>query len=183
MRYAPPSVISDLQFWHDLLQDADVSCPLFPCGPIQDLGIYVDACTSWGIGIIINGSWAAFQLKDDWKIPHHDICWLETITIELLVYFLEQLGFHNAHLRVHSDNKGTIGALAKGRSCNRPINLAIHRTLGVLYPLFITPDFVYVPSAENLADPISRGDLGPAHKILHPKFLLPDELKPFFIYD
>jgi hypothetical protein len=72
---------------------------------------------------------------------------------------------------------------AKGRSRNRPINLAVRRTLGVLYPLFITPDIVYVPSAENLADPISRGDLGPTDKMLHPSFMLPDELKSFFIYE
>jgi hypothetical protein len=113
MRYPPPSVISDLQFWYKVLQDAEVSRPLIPRGEIQDLGIYVDACTSWGIGIVIDGSWAAFQLKDDWKIPNHDICWLETVAVELLVYFLEQLGFQNAHLRIYSDNKGTIGLLPK----------------------------------------------------------------------
>jgi len=128
----------------------------------------------WGIGIVIDGSWAAFQLKDDWKIPNHDICWLETVAVELLVYFLEQLGFQNAHLCIYSDNKGTIGALAKGRSRNRPINLAIRRTLGVLYPLFISPDFTYISSAKNLADLISRGDLGPPDKVLLPKFMLPD---------
>jgi hypothetical protein len=183
MRYPPPSVISDLQWWHDALQHVDVSRNLFPRGEVQDFGIYVDACTSWGIGIVIDGYWAAFQLKDDWKLPLHDICWLETVAFELLVYQLEQMGFKNAHLRVHSDNKGTIGALAKGRSRNRPINLAVRRTLGVLYPLFITPDIVYVPSAENLADPISRGDLGPTDKMLHPSFMLPDELKSFFIYE
>lgn len=183
MRYPPPSVISDLRFWYKILQDADVSHPLIPRGEIQDLGIYVDASTSWGIGIVIDGSWAAFQLKDGWKIPNHDICWLETVAIELLVYFLEQLGFQNAHLRIYSDNKGTIGALAKGRSRNRPINLAIRRTLAVLYPLFISPDFTYISSAENLADPISRGDLGPPDKILLPEFTLPDELKSFFIHE
>jgi hypothetical protein len=105
---------------------------------------------------------------------------LKQSQIELLVYFLEQLGFQNAHLRIYSANKGTIGALAKGRSRNRPINLAICCTLGVLYPLFISPDFTYISSVENLADLISRGDLGPSDKILLPKFTLPDELKSFF---
>jgi len=183
MCYPLPSVISDLQFWYKALQDADVSRPLIPHGDIQDLGIYVDACTSWGIGIVIDGSWAAFWLKDDWKVPDHDICWLETVAIKLLVYFLEQLGFRDAHLRIYSDNKGTIGALAKGRSRNHPINLAIRHILGVLYPLFISSDFTYVSSAENLADPISHGDLGSPDKILLPKFTLPDELKSFFIYE
>lgn len=183
MRYPPPSVISDLQFWYDALRHDDVARKLVPCGEVHDLGIYVDASTSWGISIVINGSWAAFQLKPDWKIPGHDICWLETVAIELLIYFLEQMGFQDIHLRIHSDNKGTIGALSKGRSCSRPVNLAIHRILAILYPLFISPDIVFIPSAENPADPISRGDLGPADKMLHPKFGLPDELKQFFFHE
>jgi len=183
MCYIPSSVISDLRFWHNALQRADVARQLLPRGELRDLGIYVDASTSWGIGIVIDGSWAAFQLKEDWKLPHHDIGWLETVAVELLVYFPEQMGFRNTHFHVYSDNKATIGALSKGRSQNRPINLAIHRTLGILYPLFITPNIVYVPSAENLADPISRRDLGPADKMLHPTFALPDELKPFFIHE
>ena len=183
MRYPPPSVISDLYFWHATLQRDDVSQKLIPRGDVQDLGIYVDASTSWGIGIVINGSWAAFRLKPDWKIPGHDICWLETVAVELLVYFLEQMGFQNTHLRIYSDNKGTIGAFSKGRSHNRPINLAIRRTLTILYPLFISPDIVFIPSAENPADPILRGDLGSADKMLHPKFMLPDELQQFFFHE
>ena len=93
------------------------------------------------------------------------------------------MGFQNTHLRIYSDNKGTIGAFSKGRSHNRPINLAIRRTLAILYPLFISPDIVFIPSAENPADPISRGDLGSADKMLHPKFMLPDELQQFFFHE
>ena len=183
MRYPPPMVLSDLQFWLTALQHDDVSRRLSPRGEVQDLGIYIDASTSWGIGIVIDGSWAAFRLKPDWKIPGHDICWLETVAVELLVYFLEQLGFHNTHLRIYSDNKGTIGALSKGRSHNRPVNLAIRCTLAVLYPFFISPDIVFVPSAENQADPILRGDLGPPDQMLRPHFMLPDELQQFFIHE
>jgi hypothetical protein len=40
-----------------------------------------------------------------------------------------------------------------------------------------------IPSAENLADPILRGDLGSADKMLHPKFMLPDELQQFFFHE
>jgi hypothetical protein len=122
MHYPLPSVISDLKFWHNALQDANVSRPLLPRGEIQDLGIYVDACTSWGIGIVIDGSWAAFQLKENWKVPNHDICWLETVAIELLVYFLEQLGFQNAHLRIYSDNNG-LELLPKAEAVIAPLIL------------------------------------------------------------
>jgi hypothetical protein len=55
------------------------------------MDIYVDASTSWGTGIIIGQCWAAFRLAPDWKRPGQDICWLEAIALELLVYFLVQL--------------------------------------------------------------------------------------------
>ena len=48
MHYAPPLVISNLQFWHNGLKCDDVSHKLIPHGEIQDLGIYVDASMSWG---------------------------------------------------------------------------------------------------------------------------------------
>lgn len=125
---------------------------------------------------MINGSWAAFQLVKDWKLPGQDICWLETVAMEILVYFLEQLNFSNIRLRIHSDNQGAIGALSKGRSPNRAINLAVRRTLAVLYPLFITPELSFIESENNPADPLSRGILGPSNKRLTMKFNLPDDL-------
>jgi hypothetical protein len=84
-------------------------------GPIRDLGIFVDASTSWGISIIISGHWAACRLTNNWKIEGRDICWLETLAIEFLTYFLEAMGWQNTHLLVHSDNQGAIGTLDKGR--------------------------------------------------------------------
>jgi hypothetical protein len=140
------------------------------------LGIFVDASTSWGIGIIIDGRWAAFKLKEDWKLPGQDICWLETVAMEILVYFLEQLNFSNVRLRIHSDNQGAIGALSKGRSPNRAINLAVRRTFAILYPLFITPELVFIESENNPADSLSRGLLGARDKRLIQSFVLPDDL-------
>ena len=50
MCYPPPAVLSDLLFWLTALQCDDVSRMLSPRSEVQDLGIYVDASTSWGIG-------------------------------------------------------------------------------------------------------------------------------------
>jgi len=96
--------------------------------------------------------------------------------MEIVVYFLEQLNFSNICMRIHSNNQGAIGAFSKGRSPNRAINLTVQHTFAILYPLFITPDLVYIESENNPADPLSRGILGANNKCLIQTFKLPDDL-------
>lgn len=122
-------------------------------------GLFVDASTDWGIGIVFNSSWAAFCLCPNWKIPGCDICWLETVAIELLIYFLELMNFHNIYLLIHSDNQGTIGAFDKARSPNYWINMSIHRMCSVIGPLFIQPKLEYIPTALNPASCAENWDL------------------------
>lgn len=117
-RHPSHSTLTDLHWW---LQRLSLPCTthlLKPTGPLCDIGIFVDASTSWGIGIFIGDEWAVFRLSPSWKVEGHDICWLETVAIELLSCLLESRGFHNVHLLIHSDNQGTIDALKKGRSHN-----------------------------------------------------------------
>jgi len=175
------SMVSDLRWWLDTLSSPSFVRQFRPCGALQDLGLYVDASTSWGIGIVVGDEWASFQLSPLWKVHGRDICWLETIAIELLVYFLEGKGLHDAHLLIHSDNQGTIGALGKGRSPNTHINLSARRIHLVLMDLSITPNFTYIESGANPADPISRGESGPAGRRILPTFMLPVELINCFI--
>lgn len=139
-------MVSDLRWWFNTLSSPSIARPLHPRGPLRDLGLYVDASTSWGIGIVIGGLWASFELSPTWKVYGRDICWLETVAIELLVYFLETMDFRDIHLLIHSDNQGTIGAMGKGRSSNSHINLSIRRTYLVLMDLFITPNIIYIQS-------------------------------------
>ena len=84
MKYPPHSLITDLKWWLVKLSLWGIHRSLWPLGPLSDLGLYVDASTSWGIGIIIGAEWAAFQLSPSWKTEGQDICWLETVAIELL---------------------------------------------------------------------------------------------------
>lgn len=179
-RHASRSVKKTLLWWKNRLSDPGSFRQLKPPGPLIDLGIYVDASTSWGIGIIIQGRWHAFELVPDWKIPGHDICWLEAIALELLIYFLIQLGFNGVHLLIHSDNNGAIGAHTKGRSHNEAINLCIRRTYASTDQHLIVPTFKYIASALNPADPISRGDLGLPTERLTRSFNLPLILSSFF---
>ena len=174
-------MVSDLHWWLDTLSSPSIVCQLQPCGPLQDLGLYVDALTSWGIGIVIGDKWASFQLSPSWKIYGQDICWLEMIAIELLAYFLEEKGLWDAYLLIHSDNPGTIGTLGKGRSPNTHINLSVHCIHLVLVDLFITPNFTYIESGANPADPILCRELGPASRHIFPTFVLPEELIDCFV--
>lgn len=180
-RHPPPSLFTDLRWWSSTLCQIGIVRTLIPRNPSEDHHIFVDASTSWGIGIMVGASWASFQLAPDWKEPGKDICWLETLAVEFMVYLFEALGFQNQCILIHSDNQGTIGAVDKGRSGNRHINLSIRRTYSVLSSLFITPQFAYVASEDNPADPLSRGESGPPDSRLPYKFKLPDELAPFFL--
>jgi hypothetical protein len=89
--------------------------------PLLNIGIFVDACTFWGIGIVIDGWWIGFQLAPNWKVPGRDITWLETIAVEILLYFLVSFNICNHNILIHSHNQG-IGAMDKGRSPNFHIN-------------------------------------------------------------
>jgi len=182
MKYPPHSLITNLKWWLIKLSLPGISCSLHPLGPLSDLGLYVDASTSWGIRIIISDEWAAFQLSLSWKIEGRDICWLEMVAIELLICFLEGRGIHNAYLLVHSDNQGTIGTLDKGRSSNIHLNLTVCHTHIALTMISVIIKPVYIESHTNPADPISHREPGPAGKQMFPPFKLPDELSSCFLH-
>jgi hypothetical protein len=176
-------MVTNLRWWLAELAKSSVYRELRPRSKVQDLGIYVDASTTWGIGIIIQGCWAAFRLRPDWKTEGRDICWLETLALELLFYFLEAMSLENAHLLIHSDNQGALGALDKGRSPNYHINLSIRRLYTILITHFITPQLRFVPSKDNPANPISRREQGSPDLQLPYSFRMPDELKPVFVHE
>jgi hypothetical protein len=68
-RYPPHSLISDLKWWGEVLQKPGFYRQLTSRGSLLDLGIFVDASTSWGIGIIIDGKWLTFQIKVGVRLP------------------------------------------------------------------------------------------------------------------
>jgi hypothetical protein len=61
-RYPSRSMLTDLRWWEEELCKPSFHRELRPRGDIQDLGLYVDASTSWGVGIVVQGHWAAFKL-------------------------------------------------------------------------------------------------------------------------
>lgn len=183
-RYVSRSVKSDLDWWSQTLADVSWRRSLSPKGPSLDLGIWVDASTEWGVGLIWKGGplWDAWKLCDDWKGPGRNIGWLEAVAVEFAVRALEQHDVRDADVLIRSDNQGVIGAWQKGRGRNFEVNLSIRRAQAITLDRHISLSFIYVESAENLADPISRGDLGLQRDKLDKSFTLPEELSLYFTH-
>ncbi|KAF8831101.1 hypothetical protein HHX47_DHR1000058 [Lentinula edodes] len=144
--FPTPVLLTEIKWWQEHLKDPLYYWKLQMLSYLLDLSIYVDASTDWGIGVMVGDTWAAFRLTTDWKLPGRDICWLETIAIEIVIYYLEAMHYHNAYILIHSDNKGAIGALNKACSPNFWINTLsrINNTLN--------PDIPFTPYPPHAFD-------------------------------
>lgn len=178
-RYPRISVIKDLEWWVTKLTHSGFARHLSHRGVTQDLGIWVDASKSWGIGIIIGNEWDAWEWSAPWHYEGRDIGWAESIAVELAARILSERGISNAAILIRGDNQGVVGSYGRGRGRNLHVNLAVRRTeiigtsSNVLYVL------EYVESKLNKADPISRGELGPLAKQITNYIQLPEELAPY----
>ena len=163
--HPPRSVHRDLEWIRFLLHVLPVSMPLSLPEPV-DLNWWGDASTSFGIGIVIDDHWAAWQ----WAPPFQpsptsvfNIGWAEAVAVELGVRLLTHLNLHHhpqgRRYLVRSDNMGVIEIIKKGR-CR---STASNEVLKIIYRLLaeskISLQAQYVQSHENLADPISRGKI------------------------
>jgi len=144
-----------------------------------DLDIWVNASSSWGIGLVIKNFWSAWRLLLGWDHEDRDIGWAESVALELAVLWLVRQGFSNCNVIVRGNNTGVIGAFNKGCSWNASWNATIFRMASCLVPFNISVVPVYVASSENRADPVSHGILGPQHLHLGSTFKLPLELSLF----
>lgn len=177
-RYPPPSVVSDLKWWFNTLSSPPIPRDLVPRGSPQDLNLWVDASTDWGIGLTLSEKWNTWTLVSGWKGQGRDIGWLEAVAVELAILTLFDLGWKNACILVHSDNQGVIGAFTRGRSRNFHVNLCIRRSEAIAMCSNVAHVLSYVESARNKADVISRGEVG-SHTLRLPLVSLPVELQPF----
>ena len=157
------SMVSDLHWRYSVLSFPSITWLFCPRGPLQDPGLYVNASTSWGIGIVIGELRASFQHESSWlRCPlAGDGCYWTSCLL------LETIYFSDAYLLTYSDSQDTIGAIWKGRSSNTYINISIRCTYFVL----ITPNIVYVESKANPGNPIeSRGLWGTRASCLDKRF-------------
>ena len=180
--YIPSSVKNDVTWWKRTLSLPSVSRSLIP-RTFHDPDIWVDA-SEWGIGLVVGDFWAAWKLVPGWRGDGRDMGWAEGLAVEVItLWIVSDSGIANdAIVKVRSDNTGVIGAHNRGWSRNIHVNDSIRRVSTLFISTNTTPDFEQVPSALNRADPISRGDLGPADCKLKISFDLPVELKEFLVH-
>lgn len=87
-----PSLVSDLEWWHSILSALPPPRHLISRGPPQDVDLWVDASTSWGVGLVFRDKWSAWTLVDGWKGNGRDIGWLEAVAVELAILTLFNAG-------------------------------------------------------------------------------------------
>ncbi len=132
---------------------------------------------------VVGDWWAAWKFIPNWRVDGREMGWAETITVELIVLWIihdSQVG-NDCTVKVRSDNMGVIGAGNGGRSRNPHCNNSI-RVATLLISSNTVLDFKHVKSADNRADPISRGELGPPDAHLKISFQLPEELQQFLVH-
>jgi len=107
--HAPKSVIEGLCWWEAILEKSECSHSLKPCEQLNP-DIWVDASTSWGIGITFGNTWYAWALSPEWKSDGRDIGWAESITLEMAIYILIDHKFSDCSVIIHGNNTSVIGA-------------------------------------------------------------------------
>ena len=75
----------------------------------------MDASSSFSLSFAFENQYAGWCLIEGWVAEGQDIGWAESVAIELAIYCLIQMGFHDADIIVHT---GVIGAFLNGRSRN-----------------------------------------------------------------
>jgi hypothetical protein len=122
--------------------------------------VFVDASTSFGIGVVIGKQYERFKLADGWRWGDdeaRDIGWAEFAAVLLAVFFLiSTFGIRNRHILIHSDNQGVVFAWEKRWSRSPAQNRVLGNILHLLsrHQCYMTLE--YVKSADNPADKPSR---------------------------
>jgi hypothetical protein len=156
--WAPSAgVLLDAQYWQDELSHDFCGTSLQPSPPLPPTEFWVDASTSFGIGVIFDGEWDAWRLRPGWKKAGRDIGWAEMVAIELGLLTAIARGCSDTHFLIKSDNMGVIGALAAGKSRNLEQNRVLQRVVATARINGIWLSSKYVASLENIADGPSRG--------------------------
>lgn len=175
----PPNLQTDIRWWVDQFSSPFLGTKISTPPPVLDLPIFVDASTSWGIGIQINSKWAAWRFLDNALKDGRGIGWAEMVAVELAVSLLCSVHPRSSHFLIHSDNQGVIGAINSCFSRGASQNSSLSRLSTTLLNHESFLSTTYITSALNPADPLSRGILPPFRSRLKTGLTLPLELLPF----
>jgi hypothetical protein len=173
------AVADDVEWWAEQLRQGFCGSVLEIPPPRSNQRIYVDASTSWGIGLVIDEKWFAWRLKPGWKADGRDIGWAEMTAVELAIRALVALGHSGQHVRLWSDNAGVVGALKNGCSRNSEQNRCLQRIVTLFTEHRIWPDIEWIATHLNLADKPSRGVIEDEENRLPSMFPIPPQLAAY----
>ena len=175
------SVLADIDWWRTQLTSSFCGSILSRPPPPSPVEFWVDASSSWGIGIIFNLKWDAWQLRPGWDKDGCNIGWAEIVAIELGLLFAIHQGYSDTHFLIKSDNQGVIHAIRGGKSRSPEQNLVLQRITLLLSHHRLWISSLYVHSVDNLADPPSCGLSVPGRSRNLSPLPLPPSLRPFLI--
>ena len=176
----PRDTPDDLAWWQRQLGRAIIFAPIDEPQPLIEHSAYSDASSGVGVAITIGARWRAWKLVPGWKSQGRDIQWAEAVGFELLVISLCELSHEGDHIVVYGDNRGVVEGWWKKCSGNRPTNLIFRRVIRFSEDHRRTIHTRYVPSAQNPADPPSRGIYPPRSLLLHP-IVVPTEARSLLV--
>ncbi|QRV96827.1 Reverse transcriptase domain protein [Ceratobasidium sp. AG-Ba] len=148
---------SEADWWINKLSEPSLAFTISATPPRLNLRIYMDASSSFGLGVIFNNEWQAWRLLHGWDKDRRNIGWAEAVAVKLAVSWIAARGFRNVSSTVYCNNQGVVYAWKAGRSRNPQQNDAIMRALACCIEHNLRVDLVYVNTSNNPADRPSRG--------------------------
>jgi hypothetical protein len=149
----------DMDWWRQRLQVDFVGMKIIRPPEPSQMKLFVDASTGWGIGLVIDGKWLAWQFKEGWNSEGREIGWGEMVAVELAIRTLVTAKFSNVHIIMRSDNQGVVGALKAGRSRGTQQNAILREIVRLIQEHDLWISAIWIPTSENPADDPSRGVL------------------------
>jgi hypothetical protein len=147
----------DATWWLTKLHRKDCFRILSPPPPLSPTPIYMDASTSFGVGITYASEFEMWKFIGAWQSDSRDIAWAEMVAIKLALQLLIVKGIQNKSVKFFSDNQGVIGTLKAGRSHNDQQNLVLQRIVASAETVHIHICIEYISTNDNPADAPSRG--------------------------
>ncbi|CAK5270747.1 unnamed protein product [Mycena citricolor] len=126
------TVLDDVSWWLSQLHKPFCGSRLMKPPSLSGIQFFVDASTSWGIGVVFDGVWQRWRLTHSALRDGRDIGWAEMIAIELGLRLAIHQNHSDVHFNVHSDNAGVLGALSSGKSRSMEQNRVLRRIVALL---------------------------------------------------
>ena len=73
------SVAENMAWWRSCLHKEFVGMRTVSWPEPLENQIFVDASTGWGIGLILDDKWLAWQFKEGWQLEGYKIGWAEMV--------------------------------------------------------------------------------------------------------